>query len=365
MSHKSRLTRRCLFSLPLAASRIAGAQEPGPVRPAAAAAAALKEVSFDPAQCWRVRDLVVVREDVKIYLTDGFVVLAKPLTAPAERASIAALFWAEVEGGDGELILMPPSTGERQSLARFTESPNLNEHFRSALLLFTDGTTAELERAVRENAARLAPEMGALLADQFSPTLRNLTASFEARIVQDVAGRVKPEAGLFFATLAGTAHGNFDVIYDPQSSDQIVVAQLQSRDNRSYYNVWTSFQSRRVRKDPALAPPPREFDITDVRIDASIGADLRLSASTTLRIRVPDGGSDQRRTRNSLAFDISRRVRVREVTVDGVAAQVLQRENLRSSLLRGSENEVFLVALEGPLAPGEHTLTFQQEGDVV
>ncbi len=365
MSHKSRLTRRCLFSLPLAASRIAGAQESAPVKPAAAAAAALKEVSFDPAQCWRVRDLVLVREDVKIYLTDGFVALAKPLAAPSEKATVAALFWAEVEGGDGELIVMPPSTGERQSLARFTESPNLNEHFRSALLLFTDGTAAEIERAIQENAGKPAPEMGALLADQFSPTLRNLTASFEARIVQDVAGRVKPEAGLFFAALAGTAHGNFDVIYDPQSTDQVVVAQLQSRDNRSYYNVWTSFQSRRVRKDPALAPRPREFDITDVRIDASIGADLRLTASTALRIRVPEDGSDLRRMRNSLAFDISRRVRVREVTVDGAAAQVLQRENLRSSLLRGSENEVFLVALDGPLAPGEHTLTFQQEGDVV
>ena len=119
MSHKLPLTRRCLFSLPLAL----GAQPAAPVRPAVVAAAALKEVSFDAAQCWRVRDLTLIREDVKLYLTDGFVVLSKPVG----DGPVAALFWAEVEGGDGEIIVLPPTAGEREALARWTQSPNLNE----------------------------------------------------------------------------------------------------------------------------------------------------------------------------------------------------------------------------------------------
>ncbi|MFN0105385.1 MAG: M1 family metallopeptidase [Bryobacteraceae bacterium] len=336
------------------------AQPPAPVNPAAAVTAALKELAYDPAKCWRVRDLALAREDIKIYLTDGFVMLSKPLG----EAPVSALFWAEVEGGDGEIILLPPSAGERQSLARFTESPNLAEHFKSAALIFTDGTAAEIEAFLRASEASPAPEMGALLADQFSPTLRNLTASFEARIVQDVGGKVRPEYGLFFAALAGSAHGNFDAIHDPQATDQIVVAQIHSRENRPYYNVWTSFPSRRVRKDAALAPPLREFQIEHVKIEASLALDLRLTATTTLRIRVP-ADSGLRRVRNTLAFDISRRVRVREASVDGAPAQVLQRENLRSSLLRGSENEVFLVAMADGLAPGEHTVAFQQEGEVI
>ena len=355
MSHKLQLTRRCLFSLPLAA-----AQVPGPITPAASVAAALKVIAFDPGQCWRVRDLALVREDIKLYLTDGFVVLSKPL---GDR-SISALFWAEVEGGDGEIIVLPPAAGERQSLVRFTQSPNLNEHFKSAVLIFTDGAAAEIEGFLRGSAAKPAPEMGALLADRFSPTLRNLTASFEARLVQDVAGRVRPQDGLFFAALGGTAHGNFDVIHDPLATDQIVAAQLQYRENRSYYNIWTSFPSRRVRKDRTLEPPIREFQIEHVRIEAAIGVDLRLTATTTLRIRVPEAAG-ARLARNTLAFDISRRIRVREASVDGVPAQVLQRENLRSTLLRGSDNEVFLVALAGGLTPGEHTVTFQQEGEVI
>ncbi len=356
MSHKSQLTRRCLFSLPLAGAQLAAAT----TTPAAAVAAALKDIAFDPAQCWRVRDLALAREDIKLYLSDGFVMLSKPL---GDRP-IAALFWAEVEGGDGEIIVLPPSAGERQSLVRFTGSPNLNEHFKSAALIFTDGTAAEIAAFLRDSAAKPAPEMGALLADQFSPTLRNLTASFEARLVQDVAGKVRADFGLFFAALGGTALGNFDAIHDPQATDQIVVAQLLHRENRSYYDVWTSFPSRRVRKDPAREPPLREFQIEHVRIEARIGVDLRLSATTTLRIRVPETAG-LRQVRNSLAFEMSRRVRVPEASIDGVAAQVLQRENLRSSLLRGSDNEVFLLTLPDSLPPGGHTVVFQQEGEVI
>ena len=358
MSHKSLLTRRCLFSLPLAAT--AAAQPATPLIPAVAVAAALKDLTFDAAQCWRVRDFALVREDVKLYLTDGFVVFSRPVAG----APLAALFWAEVEGGDGEVIVLPPTAGERQSLARFTESPNLNEHFRSAVMIFTDGTAAEIAAHLKESAAKAAPEMGALLADQYSATLRNLTTSFETRIIQDVAGKVAPQAGLFFAALAGATHGNFDVVYDPQAMDQVVLAQLQSRDNRSYYNVWTSFPSRRVRKDPAMEPPLREFAIEHVGIVATLGAELRLTATVTLRIRVPE--QDRlRRERNTLAFDISRRMRVRSVKVDGAEAQVVQRESLRSTLLRGNENEVFLVAMDKAIAPGEHTIVFEQEGAVI
>ena len=153
--------------------------------------------------------------------------------------------------------------------------------------------------------------MGALLAEQFSPTLRNLTSSFEARLVQDIAGNVRPEYGLFFAALGGTAHGNFDVIHDPQATDQIVVAQLQSPRKPLLLQHLDQFSLAPCSQGSGRSSPPlREFQIEHVRIDATIGVDLRLTATTTLahprsRSR-PACGS----VRNSLAFDISRRVRV-------------------------------------------------------
>ena len=152
MSHRSLLTRRCLFSLPLATS--AAAQPAKSLPPATAVAAVLKELAFDASQCWRVRDLALVREDIKLYFTDGYLVLSRPVAG----APLAALFWAEVEGGDAEVIVLPPTAGERQSLARFTESPNLNEHFRSAVMIFTDGTAAEMAAHIQDRAAKPAPE---------------------------------------------------------------------------------------------------------------------------------------------------------------------------------------------------------------
>ena len=84
MSHKSLLTRRCLFSLPLAAS--AAAQPAKPLPPAVAVAAALKELTFDASQCWRVRDLALVREDVKLYFTDGYVMMSRPVAGAPPRS---------------------------------------------------------------------------------------------------------------------------------------------------------------------------------------------------------------------------------------------------------------------------------------
>ncbi|MBM3787027.1 MAG: M1 family metallopeptidase [Acidobacteria bacterium] len=350
-------TRRCLFDLLLSLTLAAGI---GPAKPAAGVAAALKEASFDPDSCWRIRDFTLFREEVKLYLTDGYLVLSKPVAGEP----IAALFVADVEGGDGELILLPPDAGERQSLARFTETPNLNEHFKSAFLLFTDATANELRAAVRDRSAKPAPEMGALLSEQFSSTLRNLSASFETRLIHDLAAEVRPEMGLFFAALSGSKLGNFDVVYDPQAGDQVVAGQIQFKENRSYYNIWTSFPTRKVRQDPTRALAETEFRIEHVNVDAEFGANLQLGARVTLHVRIPDSPG-ARRVRNVFGFDISRRVRILEAKVDGQPAQVLQRENLRSSLLRGNDNEMFLVTTEAALPPGMHTFEFRQEGDVV
>lgn len=362
MSLKPRLTRRCLFSLPVslrALSQQPATNAPQIHSPVMDVASALKEASFDPAQSWRVRDLSLVREDVKIYLTDGILVLSRPIGG----RRMGAVFLGEMEGGDAELIVLPPTAGERQCLARFTESPNLSVHFRSAMFLFSDQTASEIEAWLKENPDREAPEMGVLAADRFSGTLRNLAASFQARLVQDLAGGVKPSHGLFFAAIGNSPLGNFDVVYDPQAFDQVVVGQLLNKEGRGHYNVWTSFPSRRVRKDPSAAPPSREFVIESVAIDAALGTDLRLSATTKLGIQVPAGG--MREVRNALAFDISSRVRIRGATVDGRAVQVLQRESLRSTLLRGSENDVFLLALDSHLGEGKHEVEIQHEGEVV
>src|ERR1035441_10176614 len=48
---------------------------------------ALRENSFDRDECYRVRDITIFKEDLKIYLTDGHLIFSKPVaSAPASRA---------------------------------------------------------------------------------------------------------------------------------------------------------------------------------------------------------------------------------------------------------------------------------------
>ena len=103
---------------------------------AADLAGRIAESGLDPEDCYRVRDLALSREDVRFYLTDGYLIFGKPVV----DAPVAAVFVTSVQGGDAEVLALPPTKSERQSLASFTGSPNLNEHFQVAAFLFTDQT---------------------------------------------------------------------------------------------------------------------------------------------------------------------------------------------------------------------------------
>src|SRR5689334_14222169 len=119
-------------------------------------ARAIRENSFDREECYRVRDLSFVKEDIKLYFTQGYLIFSKPVAG----RPIAAVFSADVEGGDREIILFPPDRAERRSLALFVDSPNLDEHIRAALLLFTGDTYQQLKSQIALNPAnRKAADM--------------------------------------------------------------------------------------------------------------------------------------------------------------------------------------------------------------
>jgi len=143
------------------------AGRPGAAGRAAGLARDLRENAFDRGECYRVRDLSLVKEDVRIYLTDGHLIFSKPVAGHR----IAAVFTADTEGGDGEVIVFPPDRAERRSLAAFTHSPNLDDHFRSALFLFTGAEYDDLQSQIAQNSTnKKMPEIGA--AQAFRDTQR-------------------------------------------------------------------------------------------------------------------------------------------------------------------------------------------------
>ncbi len=322
--------------------------------PAADIARAIRENSFDRDECYRVRDLSLVKEDIRIYLTDGHLIFSQPVAG----RRIAAVFTADVEGGDGEVLLLPPNRAERRSLAGYIDSPNLDEHFRAALFLFTGDEYDRLKSQLPNNPTnRKAPEVGALLDEEWTPVLRNLGDSYQTRLTLDLLGGPGRPSGIFAAAFHSLKHGNFDISFDPSNREQIVAGQLATRDNQLYFDVWTSFPARSFRNRPA--PPAIEFSVHDYRIEATLNPDLSLSAVTRVKVRPLIDGL------KGVSFDIAPQMDVSQVSVDGHPAEVLQRDSLRYNATRGG-NSMFLVVPPEPLrADRDYDFEFHHSGKVI
>jgi hypothetical protein len=317
-------------------------------------ARAIRENSFDREECYRVRDLSLTIEDIKIYLTDGHLIFSRPVGG----RRIAAVFVADVEGGDAEVILLPPDRAERRSLASYIHSPNLDEHFRTGLFLFTvDIYESVMAQLPSSPTNRRTPEVGALLEERFTPMLRNLSASYQTRLVLDLLNRTSGNQGVFASVLDSPSLGAFDVVYDPQRAEPIIAGQMTSRDNRLFLDAWTSFKSKSMRSQTSPRVP--DLALSDYRIEAAIGGDLDLKATTRVKVRSSSSGV------RAVTFDISPLMTVTSATVDGRPAEVLQRESPRGNALRAG-NEMFVVAPAEPLASGrDYEFAFEHSGKVV
>ena len=183
------------LGLGLLAFQIAAGQET-----AADIANALHHLSPDPGQTYLVRDLRLIRGDLKIYLGEG----ALSLVTPVDGHRVAAVFTAQdVDAGDAEIISLPPQQSERASLAFFTKSPNLDEHINAAIFLFSDDTSGELLEQIEKQRVRKADGLAATISSRFTPLLAQVAEGVELRLVQALLDNHKPEDGFFYALLSG------------------------------------------------------------------------------------------------------------------------------------------------------------------
>ena len=321
---------------------------------AADLARAVKETGLDPQECYRVRELTLVRDDARLYLTEGYLIFSKPVAG----RRISAVFTAETETGDAELLLMPATRDERRSLAGYAGTPNLDEHFENGILIFTDNTAGELLEQIQRNpSCRRSVERGVLLAEQWTPPVRNLTDSFETRLIFDVLSGSETKDGFLFATMHGRKLGNLDLLYDPTAVEQIILGQVTARQNRTVFDVWTSFTARASRNRPAAPPYLR---VSDYRIRAELDPNLRLSAETRFMVR------SSRPEARVLGFDLASPMGVLSATVGGQPAEVLMHQSMRSDLMRNSGNSLFLVVPAEPLRAGrDYEVVVRHAGKVV
>jgi hypothetical protein len=314
----------------------------------------LQQVSLEPDACFRVIDLNFAREDLKIYLNSGYLAFTQPVAG----LRTAAVFVADKEGGDGEVLVMPPVRSERLSLATFTHTPNLDEHFKGAAIIFSDDTAQELLEQIQASPVmKKKPEMAKLLDDPWTSIVRNLTASFQTRIVGDlIAGDRK--AGLLYLAVMGLQLGTFDLLYDPVAHEQIFAGRLTYNDNRTYFDTWTSFLARSIRA--GAEPPKPKFALDHYRIESTIDSDLKLKAVTRVTL------TPKAVLSTSIPLFISGKMRATSASIDGQPVEVFQQESIRSSLITSDDNDMVLLITGSRLDPAKpHEVEIHHEGQVI
>lgn len=318
---------------------------------AAALGEQLRQLELDPASCYRVRDLEFQREDIGLFFKDGLIIFSRPVAGQR----VMAVYSTSEPGDDAEVLLRAPNRSERASLAKSTGSPNLNEHFSAAILVFTDGGAEELLEKIKAGLVKERPDDGIVLSGRMNDATRNFARSFQVRLVEDLL-RKDRKRGLFYAGLSGATLGNFDLMYDPTLMEQIIVGQV-SAAKAENFDVWTSFASRSRRGKPA---PEDDVTLENYRIDATVAADL--SMKVTARVKAVA----KRAVGGALMFELAPQLDVTAVTVDGQPAEVFRRDSMRANLVGGRANDPFLVVLEKEMAAGTtHEIEFQYEGKLI
>ena len=316
----------------------------------------INSLQLDPQRCYRVRDVFLEREDVKLYFTDGYLIFAKPVLG----RTVAALFLATSPTDVGEVLVIPPTPAERQSVARFLDETILNEKFRNAMMFFTDDTPEALDKAVLDSpASRLDPEEGERIASRWSIVLRNLIEGTAQRVLMDLYSERGVSEGFFVAAIRGATLGRFDVVVDQTLPEQVVAGQSVRAEGRAFYEVWCRFKSRSVRSGSRQVAP-EAASLERYRIGTRLGADLHMQVKADATLAIEDPGV------RALGFEISDRLEITAVRIDGEPAEFLQQRRVLPKHQRNVNNALAVVIVpESIAAAGKYPIEFEYRGKVV
>ncbi len=314
----------------------ASAQTPSPVQKLYRE---LHSVGLDPARVYDIRDATLNREDLHLSLDNGTIAFTR-----AVDGRITGAFFT----GDGEILLLPPTRTERIALGLFTGTAILEEKFSSAYLRFNDDVFTELKPALRET-----DEDKAEFITRWNPSAELLAEGDALRLLGSFLSA--PNSAQRFgdhllrARLAGTRLGAVDVYFDTLLPEQISIRNLSYKDGLGYYDVWLSFAMRNVRQASEtqdLSSLWNDLHINRYSIKARVQPPTDLEADTTVDLEALQPGS------RVLLFELSRFLKLREVTADGAPVEFLQNEAVEGSALARRGNDVVAVVLPQPLAAG-------------
>lgn len=327
----------------------------------------LGSVGLDPSRVYLARNLSFDRPGFSMTLDNGTVAF----TEDVEGHVTGAFF-----EGDGEVLLLPPNQVERGSMALFTGSAILEEHFVSGYFRFNDETFEELKPYLQstENAAGFV--------SLWNETAKNLAQIDALRLFIDFSqllpiGGSAPATSLpanvatdhrfLHARLQGQKQGIFDVYYDARAPEPVWAGQFRLAEGYNFYDVWSSFSPTGSKAATATANSVASeegrgdsIDISDVKIRAQIKPPTTLDAEADLQLRVNRGGQ------RSALFELARDLAIKDVQADGQSIEFIHNPAMDGTQLSKRGNDLVAVVFPQPLQTGQRIrLHFVYGGEVL
>jgi hypothetical protein len=230
-----------------------------------------------------VQNFTLVRDVMRFRFEKGVFQFAQPV----EGRVTGAVFV-----GEGSWELNPANDGERRALAVHTGEKGfeiLTDRFDEVVLLFTDGTEAEIRGAGTEGAA--SPSRAAGAWDGFrSRQRKDLKVNLQIRLLADVLAKNDPASGVFLAGLPGKKLPAAVVVVDPAGLGWFAPDDMPGAENSALYvtaeldrGFW--YLARR-KAEGVAAPRPAAADAERYTIDSKITENTRLDGTTTIRFKV-------------------------------------------------------------------------------
>ncbi|HMD08933.1 MAG TPA: hypothetical protein VKH63_15465, partial [Candidatus Acidoferrum sp.] len=253
---------------------------------------AIKALRLDPAATYQLaaaNRIELRRGDVEIYFEEGKLAFLAPMDGRVTGF---------VFSGRGHALAFPREPVEKQQMAHFLGAPVLDQEFLTAYVRFTDDAADDLLRQF--HSANLVPQLDTAFASLSDPFVAQLNASQSLRILEDrLSQNPKP---YFYAALEGIETGSFDLLFDPQRREQVLLGQRRKSGNFMYYDVWASYSV------PGSAPPSVDFHALDYTLDTTVQPDNSLDATAAVHLRAETSGE------RVLTFQLSRALHAETVS---------------------------------------------------
>lgn len=241
--------------------------------PAAAVWSALSTPAMDPAKSAHAENVEIVRDKLRIILTEGTI----QFTQPVNGVVFGAVFH-----GNGRLRADPPNPLEAQQLRLFTKQDKLDAPFTDATFCFTDGLLEEVGKQVKWQPSGSAADE---LYNKRQKEREDLGESSMPRLLQAILSADRAHAAYFLADVK-TEKGWLEAHDDALESEEISVGRWVDVGPFKIFDTWMSFPAGGRASAEAWNDPQakEDFRIRSFKIDASVTSGAELHATAHLDI---------------------------------------------------------------------------------